>query len=268
MLSIKHLALIVSIVFVIPSSAFSATPAGVSELSQLSKNSWVEEIDHLVKQGDLIEAKNKCETIANSDLSGAEKKLAERTLQDINIKILFSPTITPNSFQYTVKAGDALSKIAKVNNTTIELIKKSNHLKNDVIHEGMKLKIMKTNFNIMIDISNHALKLYADNELIKTYSVATGRTGHDTPTGTVTIVNKLENPVWWDKNIAYQPGDPKNILGTRWMGFSLKSYGIHGTTLPETVGTSASEGCIRMLNQEVEEIYSIIPVGTKVTLQE
>lgn len=184
------------------------------------------------------------------------------------IKTLFSPTLTPNSFLYTVKAGDALSKIAKKHNTTIELIRKSNSLKSDVLYEGMKLKIMKTTFKIVIDISDHALRLYADNELIKTYSIATGKTGRPTPVGTFTIVNKLENPVWFHEGTAIPPGDPDNILGTRWMGFSLKSYGIHGTTLPDTIGTPASEGCIRMLNHEVEELYSIVPVGTGVTLTE
>jgi len=182
------------------------------------------------------------------------------------IKTLFSPAITPNSFQYTVKAGDTLSKIAKKHHTTVELIRKSNGLKNNVIYEGMKLKIMNTTFKVVIDISGHELKLYAGDELIKTYPVATGREGHATPTGTFTIVNKLENPVWYYEGTAVPNGDPENILGTRWMGFSLKSYGIHGTTLPETVGTSASEGCIRMLNQDVEELYSIIPQGTSVTL--
>ena len=182
------------------------------------------------------------------------------------IKTLFSPMVTLNSFQYTVKAGDSLSKIAKENNTTVELIRKNNGLKNDVIYEGMKLKIVKTTFKIIVDISDHDLKLYAGDKLIKIYPVATGRTGHATPTGAFTIVNKLENPVWYHEGTAVPSGDPNNILGTRWMGFSLKGYGIHGTTLPKTVGTSASEGCIRMLNQDVEELYSIIPQGTTVTL--
>jgi len=191
---------------------------------------------------------------------------AQEALPQITMENLFSKTLTLDSSLYTVKAGDALSKIAKKNNTTVELIRKSNGLKNDVIYEGMKLKIMKTTFKIIVDISDHQLKLYAGDELIKTYPVATGRTGHATPTGTFTIVNKLENPVWYHAGKAVPPGDPENILGTRWLGFSLKSYGIHGTTLPETVGTAASEGCIRMLNQDVEELYSIIPQGTTVTL--
>ncbi len=264
----KKITVLILTSFFIPLWASASTMAGVSELSQLPKNTPLEEIDRLVKSGDLLKAKDKCESLVGSGLSEDERKSAERALQDINIKILFSPTITPNSFLYTAQPGDTLSKIAKKYSTTVEFIRKSNGLKNDSIHEGMKLKIMKTTFKIAIDISDHQLKLYANHELIKTYSVATGRVGKATPKGTFTIVNKLENPVWYHEGTAIPSGDPKNILGTRWLGFSLKSYGIHGTTLPETVGTAASEGCIRILNSEVEELYSIVPQGATVTLAE
>ena len=63
------------------------------------------------------------------------------------------------------------------------------------------------------------------------------------------------------------PADsPDNILGSRWMGFDLPGYGIHGTTEPESIGKSCTQGCVRMLNSEVEELYDIVPVGTEVTI--
>ena len=76
-------------------------------------------------------------------------------------------------------------------------------------------------------------------------------------------------PEW--KGIPY--GDPKNILGTRWMGITdaqktLKEYGIHGTWQPETVGAYVSKGCIRLLNDDVEELYKIVMIGTPVTIIE
>jgi lipoprotein-anchoring transpeptidase ErfK/SrfK len=52
------------------------------------------------------------------------------------------------------------------------------------------------------------------------------------------------------------------------MGFDKPAYGIHGTIEPKSIGTQASEGCVRMLNKEVEELYSLVPVGTKVTIQD
>ena len=62
------------------------------------------------------------------------------------------------------------------------------------------------------------------------------------------------------------PLGPDNILGSRWMGFDLSEYGIHGTTEPETLGQQITQGCVRMSNAEVKELFAIIPVGTEVTV--
>ena len=61
-------------------------------------------------------------------------------------------------------------------------------------------------------------------------------------------------------------GDPKNVLGSRWLGISKPSYGIHGTTQPEAIGQSVTEGCVRMRNLEVEELYMLVPEGTEVVI--
>ncbi len=170
-----------------------------------------------------------------------------------------------DSFFYSVQPNDTLLKIAKKYGTTIELIKKMNGLAKDIIIPGQKLKIAKAVFSIQIDKSENKLWLYANGELLKTYPVATGR-NNSTPIGSFTIENKLENPTWYTTGAVIPPDSPKNMLGTRWLGFSLQSYGIHGTIFPETIGTQDSEGCIRMLNEDVEELYSIVPVKTNVTV--
>ena len=131
----------------------------------------------------------------------------------------------------------------------------------------MKLKVSIAEYSIIVDKSEKVLRLYSNKEILKTYPVATG-TQERTPIGTFTIVNKLEDPVWYRAGAILPPDSPENILGTRWLGFSLKGYGIHGTTLPETIGTDATLGCIRMYNHDVEELYSIIPLNTPVTVVE
>ena len=84
--------------------------------------------------------------------------------------------------------------------------------------------------------------------------------------GTFKITTKLVNPVWYKSGAVVPPDSPENILGTRWMGFDLEGYGIHGTTSPESIGTQATAGCVRMLNNEVEELYTFLPQGTEVTI--
>ncbi len=121
------------------------------------------------------------------------------------------------------------------------------------------------NYQVEIDKTNNKLHLYKDGELKKTYPVATGRTEELTPEGTFTMVVKINKPGW--KNIP--GGDPNNPLGEKWMGMSVngdngRTYGIHGTNKPESIGTHASSGCVRMKKEDLIELYNTIPEGTPV----
>ena len=234
--------------------------------SQTEFKASLQEIEGLVEKGSLLEAKAHYQTLLQQDLPAETRTSIQGALEELNMKILFSPIETPDSFFYTVQKGDSLYVLAKKYHTTVDLIKKSNQLSTDSIRTGKKLKITKAVYSIAVDVSENRLKLFSDKELLKTYPVATGREGHPTPRGSFTIDTKLENPVWYKAGVTLPHGSPDNILGSRWLGFSLAGYGIHGTTLPETVGTNASEGCVRMYNRDVEEVFSIVPAGTTVTI--
>ncbi|PIQ89158.1 MAG: hypothetical protein COV72_04535 [Candidatus Omnitrophica bacterium CG11_big_fil_rev_8_21_14_0_20_42_13] len=193
---------------------------------------------------------------------------AQKHLEDVNLKIIFSPTlITAESQYYEVKPGDTLSKIAKKFDTTVELIKKINMLKSDLIRPGMNLKIWKGKFSALVDKSLNILMLKSNEAIVKTYIVATGK-NNSTPVGTFKIINKLVDPVWFKPQVgAMVPADsPENILGSRWMGFDAAGYGIHGTTEPEALGSQVTQGCVRMKNEDVEELFSFLPQGTEVTI--
>ncbi|MCX5714227.1 MAG: L,D-transpeptidase [Candidatus Omnitrophica bacterium] len=62
------------------------------------------------------------------------------------------------------------------------------------------------------------------------------------------------------------PGSADNLLGTRWLGIDLPGYGIHGTVDPSSLGKQVTQGCVRMANSDAEELYSIVPTGTEVTI--
>ena len=167
---------------------------------------------------------------------------------------------------YEVQKGDTLNRIAKKFNTTAELILKSNGLKDANIKVGKKLKVTKSKFSIVVDKSQNILTLKTDQDIIKTYRVSTGKNSC-TPVGTFTVTTKIIDPPWYPSTGGMIPsGDPKNVLGSRWIGLSKKSYGIHGTIEPESIGQSVTEGCVRMKNAEVEELYTIVPIGTEVVI--
>lgn len=130
-------------------------------------------------------------------------------------------------------------------------------------------KIGKT---IVIDRSINQLSLYDGFDLEKTYPVATAAAGYVTPPGEWTIIDKRENPTWtnpapdtWGADLpAFIPPGPGNPLGTRALYLDASGIRIHGTEDVSSIGTNASHGCIRMLMSDVEEIYPLVPLGTRV----
>ena len=216
-------------------------------------------------KGDLLAAKGLYQRLINEFPNSGEVMNLEKRVEDINIKLLFSSTLTPKSIVYEIKPGDTITKIAREFKTTGDLIMKSNNLTNDRILPGRRIKIWTAPFSILVDKSQDTLILKTDEEIIKTYIVSTGK-NNSTPLGTFKITNKLINPTWFKAGAVVAAGSPENILGTRWLGFNLPGYGIHGTTDPKSLGKQVTEGCVRMLNSDVEELYSIVPVGTEVTI--
>ncbi|HET9182224.1 MAG TPA: L,D-transpeptidase [Candidatus Angelobacter sp.] len=119
---------------------------------------------------------------------------------------------------------------------------------------------------ILISIPDRRLALLEDGKLIKTYPVAVGRRWAPSPEGDFTIINHAVNPVYRHKGKEIQPGK-ENPLGDRWMGLSLKGYGIHGTNVPSSIGKAVSHGCFRMARRDVEDLYSRVSVGDHVIVR-
>lgn len=117
---------------------------------------------------------------------------------------------------------------------------------------------------IVINLPSRTLDLYSGSDLVKHYPVAIGKPSTPTPIGSFYIINKEVDPVWMPPNKGYVvPSGPDNPLGYRWMGF-LPLYGIHGTNAPWAVGLAVSNGCVRMHEEDVEELYEIVAYGTPV----
>lgn len=221
----------------------------------------------LEADGNLLEANLLFQKLVNDFPESPEVSDWQKKTEDLNIKLLFSPVITPKSIVYQINPGDTLNKIAREHKTTTELIMKSNNLSDALIIPGRKIKICNEPFNILVDKSQNILLLKNNEEIVKTYIVSTGK-NNCTPVGTFKIVNKLPNPTWFKAGAVVAPESSENVLGTRWMGFDLAGYGIHGTTQPQDLGKQVTQGCVRLKNADVEELYSIVPVGTDVTIIE
>lgn len=125
---------------------------------------------------------------------------------------------------------------------------------------------------VVISKSRNLLYLYQHGALVRVFPIASGRSTSLTPEGVFRVVIKAINPAW--KNPAGQivPGGiPENPLGSRWIGLSVDGddglhYGVHGTNAPLSIGTYASSGCVRLINEQVEELYDLVSIGTVVEI--
>ncbi|GEO25979.1 hypothetical protein AAC03nite_17640 [Alicyclobacillus acidoterrestris] len=109
-------------------------------------------------------------------------------------------------------------------------------------------------YTIEIDTEQPVLKLYRNGQLYRAWHVALGKSQTQTPVGDWQIVDKQKD---WGGG-----------FGTRWLGLNVPwgTYGIHGTNQPTSIGRFASHGCVRMKNRDVEQLFDIVPIGTRVVI--
>jgi lipoprotein-anchoring transpeptidase ErfK/SrfK len=144
----------------------------------------------------------------------------------------------------------------------------------DTVQPEVTTEDLAENYPVYLTVnrSTFELKLWKDLELAKTYTVAIGAAGFDTPAGEYAIQNKAVDPAWsvpnsdWAGDLAgtvVPGGVPENPLKERWMGI-FDGAGIHGTDDTASLGTAASHGCVRMSIPDVIELYDQVPVGTPI----
>ena len=119
---------------------------------------------------------------------------------------------------------------------------------------------------ILISIPDRQLAFVDNGEVVKIYPIAVGARHTPSPDGDFTIISHAVNPTWSHKGKVVGPGKG-NPVGSRWMGLSLKGYGIHGTNAPRSIGKAASHGCFRMGKKDVEELFKLVHVGDTVAVR-
>ena len=118
---------------------------------------------------------------------------------------------------------------------------------------------------LIVNLAARKIVLVEDGQVVKMYRVAVGKRSTPSPEGTFHIATHVLNPTYYHDGKIIPPG-PGNPVGTRWMGLGFKGYGIHGTNHPESIGHAASHGCIRMKNQDVQQLFHLVQVGDEVEL--
>ncbi len=213
-----------------------------------------------------------CYQILDSRKVPDENVLWEKTVEMLgraNTKILFSDFPFPaKKINYHVKANDGLRKIATLHNTSTEAVQRSNNMKltNLNVRLGKTFNIYKGDWEIIISKSRRKLYLFDGKQIFKAYDIGIGKQNR-TPTGVFKTGGKRKNPDWYSPKGKIPFGDKENVLGTRWIRLipsgkisrRVSGLGIHGTWDPASIGKAESNGCLRLLNKDVEELFAIIP---------
>jgi lipoprotein-anchoring transpeptidase ErfK/SrfK len=236
---------------------------------------------NLTRQDKTVAAQEKAREMYRAAIRDAEWKSpawdeALDGLGNVNVDLLFSREPTSESEYYAVEKGDSITLIGNKKNITQGMLTRGNGISEDTnLQIGQRLKYTPKDFRIIIERSTCNLYVLDNKGLFKRYSTGLGMPGHETTLGSYKIGNKEKEPTWHKPGEGPIPyGDERNELGTRWMPLvpvqeSLpKDLGIHGTKRPETIGSYASNGCARLLNDEVEELYDLVVRSTPVDIVE
>ncbi len=164
------------------------------------------------------------------------------------------PVPCPSGNYYVVRRGDSVFSIARAFGITEREIFRSNPniTENLSVGQVLCIPVNPLRIEIVVNISAKTLTVYQKGIPIYEFPIATGKPETPTPVGTFEVINK-----------QLDPGGP---YGTRWLGLSKRGYGIHGTNDPSSIGTAASNGCIRMFNKDVEQLFDITNTGTVVRI--
>ena len=183
------------------------------------------------------------------------------------------------SVTITVEQGDSLVHVRKrflaehpERVMCTGLIDRANGVRGRYLQPGQELRIPLDEVNVLVDLSARWVLYRFGDEVAGAWEAGVGASETPTDTGEYVVGEKLDEPPWWkpgEEPIPY--GDPRNELGSRWLGWDDElgptSLGFHGTNDPSTVGYEVSEGCVRLLNEDVELLFEILPQGARVLVR-
>jgi L,D-transpeptidase ErfK/SrfK len=189
--------------------------------------------------------------------------------------------------EYLVQKRETLTTLAVKRGVQWQVLARHNDLKKPYrLKAGTVLKINNTHIvptelgeGLVINLPELALYHFRQGQYQRRYALAVGKRSWPTPTGDYQILNKARNPTWvvplsiqeemWEQGLEVVervPPGPRNPLGAYWMGTSAPGVGIHATNRPWSVGYYVSHGCIRMLPEEIAELFPQVEPGTPVKI--
>jgi hypothetical protein len=260
-------------------SATPSAPAAMDTQTRSSSARVTQGFDLLARNNLLAGRKVLSDALRLEKLPHSDAEHVRKTLSELNQKLVFGQEVLDSDTlarNYAVESGDVLAKLPRKLGLNLDwrFLRRINNLSEDgKLRIGQRLKIVTGPFHVVITKSDFRMDLYeGDGDArvyVCSYTVGLGESGA-TPEGVFGVRpnSKLINPEWVNPHTGqrFEPDDPANPIGERWIGLigvsdnirGLSTYGIHGTIDPDSIGKQKSMGCIRMRSEDVEVIYELL----------
>lgn len=185
------------------------------------------------------------------------------------------PPVIGHPQTYQRKGKESIYRIARrfgvsaaaIHNANVGELTRGDEL---IIIPTERIAPLQVEEGIVVNLPERGLYFFHPGRPIRYYPITIGRPGWETPTGEFAIATKAKNPTWFPPEWAVEeepvPPGPENPLGDRWMGLSVKGYGIHATNAPASIGRATSHGCMRMYPEQARDLFDRVPVKTPVTI--
>jgi lipoprotein-anchoring transpeptidase ErfK/SrfK len=257
-------------------------PAPVPVVFTPPPRSMKTEIDELIADGKWRDARAKVAASFGGAVGDAERLELSQLGIRINQELLQNRVDEKDVELYEIQQGDTLESIAKkfraLNGVKGAIMYVNNYKENALLRAGRKVRLPKGSWSLLVDKSLFKMWVLYEGCPFKAYTITTGAPNKETPVTKFVVGGKNPKPAWWPPSdvkvtgktpVPY--GDPQNPLGDWWISLEhdlFHGIGIHGTNDPGSIGTKASNGCIRMLNEEVVEVAALAYKGMVVTIVE
>jgi hypothetical protein len=259
-----------------------AVPAPVAVAFTPPARSAKTEVEELIADGKWRDARARVAAAFGGAIGDAERlELASLGIK-INQELLQNRADEKDVELYEIQQGDTLESIAKkfkaLNGVKGAIMYVNNYKENAILRSGRKVRLSKGTWSLVVDKSLFKMWVLYEGCPFKGYTITIGAPNKETPIAKFVMGGKNPNPAWWpppDVKIQGKApvpyGDPQNPLGKWWISLEHDIHhgiGIHGTNDPGSIGSKASNGCVRMLNEEVVEVAALAYKGMVVTVVE
>lgn len=260
------------------SNTLAAAPASSADpLLEPAVVALLKEAADAAAAGSIIAARDKYNQSLGMKLTPAVREEVRVQLSKLAGVWLFGREVLPGdtlTAMTVVKPGQRLAEIAKEYKVPFELIQKINGISRpELLQAGKTLKVVNGPLHVVVFKSQFTLNIMLQGVFVKSYKIGLGKEKYETPTGQWLVQRggKMIKPTWTDPDTGrfYNGDDPDYPLGSRWIALDgiegaakgRTGFAIHGTKDPESIGTRASRGCIRLFNGDVIEVYDLLEGG-------